>query len=63
MRMCEALQELEQRGREDGYACGKTDGIAQEKKAIILQMLKEGMDRNLIKKITGADDALIDELA
>lgn len=55
MRMCEALQELEQRGREDG--------IAQEKKAIIIRMLKEGMDRNLIKKITGADDALIDELA
>ena len=63
MRICEALQELEQRGVERGIAEGLEQGIAQEKKAIILQMLKKDMDKELIKEITRADDALIDELA
>lgn len=60
------LEERDAIRMEDGYAFGVEDGIAQgrrdEQKSVILQMLKEGMDRNLIKKITGADDALIDEL-
>lgn len=57
------LEERDAIRMEDGYAFGMKDGIAQEKKAIILQMLKKGMDRELIKEITDADDALIDELS
>lgn len=50
MRICEALQELEERGRQAG--------IAQ----IITQMLKKSMDKELIKEITSADDETIDRI-
>ena len=50
-------------GLERGIAQGLERGREDEQQAIILQMLKKGMDRELIKEITGADDALIDELS
>ena len=58
LNMCGALERLEQRGVERGVR----QGIEQEKKFIILQMLKKGMDQDLIKEITGMDAAAIEEI-
>ena len=40
-------------GRAEGEQAGVERGAAQEKKAIALQMLKEGMEPDLIAKLTG----------
>lgn len=62
LNMCGALERLEQRGVERGVRQGIEQGIEQEKKFIILQMLKKGMDQDLIKEITGMDAAVIEEI-
>lgn len=56
--MCSALEKLEKRGIEQGIQ----QGIEQERKEIILQMLRKGMDEELIKEITAVDEAIIEEL-
>lgn len=72
--MCSALEKLEKRGIEQGIERGIEQGIErgiergikqgieQERKEIVLQMLRKGMDRDLIKEITGVDEATIEEL-
>lgn len=68
--MCTALEKLEkrgieqgiERGIEQGIERGIEQGITQRNKEIVLQMLRKGMDRDLIKEITGVDEATIEEL-
>lgn len=58
MSMCKALQELEQKGIEEGIEQGIEEGIEQgrkdERAKIILKMLKNGLDKNQIERLTGA---------
>lgn len=66
MSMCKALQELEQKGIEQGIEEGIEQGIEEgieqgieqgrkdERAKIILKMLKNGLDKNQIERLTGA---------
>lgn len=50
--VCELFDQYERRGR----AQGKAEGKAEERNTIIGNMLREGMDRDLIRKVTGCSD-------
>ena len=52
--MCGALEKLEKRGIEQG--------INQRNEEIVLQMLRKGMDKTLIKEITEVDEEMIEKL-
>lgn len=54
MNMCKALQELEQEGIVQGIEQGIEQGRKDERAKIILKMLKNGLDKNQIKRLTGA---------
>lgn len=56
--MCGALERLEKRGIEKGIE----QGISQRNAEIVLQMLRKGMDKGLIREITGADEEMIEKL-
>ena len=56
--MCGALESLKKQGIEQGIK----QGIEQEKKETVLQMLRKGMDKALIKEITRADEEMIENL-
>lgn len=56
--MCQALEELYQ----DGVKEGREEGIAEGIAAVISNMLKSGMSIPDIKKYTGADDRVIEQV-
>lgn len=68
--MCGALERLEKRGIEQGFEKGiekgieqgLKQGISQRTEEIVLQMLKKGMDKGLIREITGVDEEAIEKL-
>lgn len=54
--VCELFDQYERRGRAEGKCEGRAEGKAEERSSIIGNMLREGMDRELIMRITGCSD-------
>ena len=58
----ERAEEAYAKGRSEGEQDGVERGAAQEKKAIALQMVNEGMKHDLIAKLTGLSPEEIEKL-
>lgn len=51
--VCELFDQYERRGRTEGRLEGRREGRAEERNSIIRNMLQEGMDKELISRVTG----------
>ena len=61
--MCNMAEGYIEYGREEGIELGKVEGLANGKKLIAKEMLKDGTDIKLISKWTGLTRHEIQELA
>ena len=55
-------KEGREEGREEGLEEGRNEGIQMEKEKNALKMLQEGIDINIIMKVTGLTEEKIEEL-
>jgi predicted transposase/invertase (TIGR01784 family) len=58
----EAMREGKEEGRREGIKEGRLEGIKEGKREDAKMMLKEGLDLNLIIKITGLTESEVLEL-